>query len=86
MLLPLHDPLVERDLGGPGDLIDGYLIVLPVLFLILGFLDHPLKLLLSDGLDLLALQELEFNGDCDVELAFAVLGYKVLLVLKARLD
>ena len=63
-----------------------YLVHFPVLFLILGLLNHLLEFLLSNCLHFLALQELELNWDSNVELALAFLGYKVLFVLEAILN
>jgi hypothetical protein len=86
LLFPLQLPLEEWHLGTPRDLVDVYLVLFPVLFLILGLLNHLLEFLLSNGLHFLSLQELKLNWDRDIELTLAFLGYKVLFVLEAILN
>lgn len=86
LLLPLQFPLEQRHLGAPRDLIDEYLVLPPVLFLVLGLLDHLLEFLLPNGLHLLALQEFELHRHSDVELALAILRYEFLFVLQKILN
>ena len=86
LLFPLQLPLEEWHLGTPRDLVDVNLVLFPVLFLILGLLNHLLEFLLSNGLHFLSLQELELDWDRDVELALALLGDEVLFVLEAILN
>ena len=86
LLFPFQFPLEQRHLGAPRDLVDEYLVLLPVLLLVLGLLDHLLEFLLPNGLHLLALQEFELHRHSDVELALALLGDEVLFVLQAILN
>ena len=80
--------MVEGLFGGPRNIIRLELIA-EDLFILLCFRssDHLLEFYLSDCLLFLSLvEEFKRNGDCNVVLALALLGYKLFLVVKLILE